>query len=155
MVWRALTPFTGRIVTQGGDMFNQLHRELNRAFDDVWTGHLANVAAPASVLRLDVKEDDKAFTVTADMPGLDGRDVDVTFNEGQLTIRGEKKVERDEKKDTWHVTERSYGSFARQLSIPTNIDSDKIEAKFENGVLNITLPKMPNEQAKSRKIEVK
>jgi len=113
------------------------------------------LSAASTSLRLDVKEDDKSFHVTADLPGLTEKDVDVTFQDGMLTVRGEKKIERDEKKDTWHITERSYGSFARQLSFPANIDAEGILAKFDKGVLTVTLPKLPDEQTKAKKIEVK
>ena len=154
MAWH-LAPFSGHALAPlGGDPFASLQRELNRVLENTFPLGGASTAA-ASVLRLDVKEDDKAFHVTADMPGMNEKDVEVSFQDGQLTIRGEKKDERDEKKGTWHVIERSYGSFARQLTLPTTIDADKIDAKFEKGVLTVVLPKQPNEQAKVRKIEVK
>jgi len=104
---------------------------------------------------LDVKEDEKCFHVTADLPGLTEKDVDVSFNDGLLTIRGEKKVEREEKNDTWHLIERSSGSFARRLSLSAGIDTEKIEAKFEKGVLSVTLPKLAEEKTKAKKIEIK
>lgn len=106
-------------------------------------------------LRLDVKEDDKSYHVTADLPGLSEKDIDVSFQDGVLTIRGEKKVERDEKKDTWHIVERSTGSFARQLSLPVNINEEAISAKFDKGVLTVMLPKQPEAQTKTKKIEIK
>lgn len=158
MNWRLTAPLTNRALSNlGGDPFASLHRELSRVLDDVWpSGAPANLMSAASTsLRLDVKEDEKSFYVIADLPGMSEKDVDVTFQDGVLTIRGEKKVERDEKKDTWHIVERSYGSFARQLSLPTNIDADKIDAKFDKGVLSISLPKVPDEQTKAKKIEVK
>lgn len=157
MTWRMLTPFAGRVMPTTNDPFTALQREVDRAFGDVL--HTANALSTAAVastaLRLDVKEDDKAFHVTADIPGLTDKEVEVTFNDGTLTIRGEKKIERDEKRDTWHIIERSSGSFARQLGLPTNIDVDKIEAIFDKGVLTVTLPKQPDEKAKAKKIEVK
>lgn len=150
--------FGGRSLSRmGSDPFSLLQQDLTRMVDDLVTGFSpkGGMAVASSMLRLDVKEDDKAFQIMADLPGMSEKDVDVTFKDGILTIRGEKKVERDEKKDTWHIVERSYGSFARQLSLPTTIDADKIEAKFEKGVLSVTLPKQPEEQAKAKKIEVK
>lgn len=156
MTWRMLTPFAGRVLPESGDPFAPLHRELARAFDDMLTGRgLAPSSAASSALRLDVKEDEKAFHVSADLPGLSEKEVEVTFDEGTLVIRGEKKIERDEKGETWHIVERSSGSFARQLVLPANIDAEKIEAKFEKGVLNVTLPKMAEEKAKTKKIEVR
>lgn len=157
MNMRFLTPFSGRGLARMGDNpFMSLQRELNRVFDDALGGFpVSEATAAATALRLDVKEDEKAYHVTADLPGLSEKDVDVTFHDNVLTIKGEKKVERDEKKGTWHIVERSSGSFARQLSLPANIDEGKIAAKFEKGVLSIELPKMPEAQAKATKIEVK
>ncbi|MDE2030473.1 MAG: Hsp20/alpha crystallin family protein [Alphaproteobacteria bacterium] len=138
------------------DPFMTMQRALQRTFDDAFRGIPATPLEAAAIpVRLDVKEDDKAFHVTADLPGLTEKDVEVTFDDGILTIRGQKKIERDEKKDTWHITERSSGSFARQLSLATAIDSSGIAATFEKGVLSISLPKMPQEQASARKIEIK
>jgi HSP20 family protein len=140
----------------GSDPFAIVQRALERGFSEGWSALTPSPteAKPLSV-RLDVKEDEKAFHVTADLPGLTEKDVDVTFDEGVLTIRGEKKIEREEKQDTWHVVERSQGSFARQVSLPTTIDADKIEAVVEKGVLKVTMPKQPVEPASSKKINVK
>ncbi len=157
MNWR-ITPFTGRALARASDNpFNIMQRELNRMFDDVWGGLplAGDTTAAATALRLDVKEDEKAYHVTTDLPGLTEKDVDVSFHEGVLTIRGEKKVERDEKKDTWHIIERSSGTFARQLSLPANINEEGITAKFDKGVLTVMLPKQPEAQTKAKKIEIK
>jgi HSP20 family protein len=102
-----------------------------------------------------VKEDEKAFHVTADLPGLTEKDVEVTYDEGLLTLKGEKKVVREETKDTWHITERSSGSFTRQIALPSTIDAAAIEARFEKGVLLITLPKLAAAQAQAKKIAIK
>lgn len=157
MTLRLLSPFSGRsLARMGENPFVTLQRELNRVFDDIWSGFpTADATAAAMALRLDVKEDEKSYHVTADLPGLTEKDVEVTFQDGVLTIKGEKKIERDEKKDTWHIIERASGSFARQLSLPANIDESKISAKFEKGVLSIELPKVPEEKTKAKKIEVK
>ena len=154
MTWRMMVPFSPRgLAATGGDPFASLQRQLNQVFEDVLGGLPENVAA--APLKLDVKEDEKGFHVAAELPGLSEKEVDVTFHDGMLTIRGEKKVERDEKTDKWHIVERSSGSFSRQLSMPTNIDADKIEAKFDKGVLTVCLPKLPDEKAGAKKIEVK
>ncbi len=154
MVLRALTP----LARFRDDPFDVL-RSTMRQIDSLWPG-LATLQTPtteaaAISLRLDVKEDDKAYHVTADLPGLTEKDVEVTFDDGRLTISGEKKIERDDKKDTWHIVERSYGSFARQLTLPANVDADKVEAKFEKGVLTVVLPKLPAEQNSAKKINIK
>lgn len=157
MTWLLHSPFVGTgLMRREEDPLTSLHREINRAFDDIWHGaSTPSVQTAAMALRLDVKEDEKAFHVAADLPGMSEKDVELTFDDGVLTIRGEKKVERDETKDTWHLVERSCGSFARQIALPTTVDVEKIDAKFDAGVLKITLPKKPEEQAKTKKIEIK
>ncbi len=151
MIW-SLTPFAGRVPSRGeAEPFAVLQREMNRLFDDTWRGR----ALTETPLRLDVKEDDKAFHITADLPGLSEKDVELTFEDGTLTIRGEKKVARDEKTETWHMVERFSGAFARQVVLPASIDAEHIDAAFDKGVLTVTLPKMPEEQAKAKKIEIK
>jgi len=127
-----------------------------QSLDDVFRGlPTAPTQAAAMPVRVDVKENETSFYVTADLPGLSEKEVEVTFDDGLLTIRGEKKVVRDEKKETWHVTERSSGSFARRLSLSAAIDQAKIEAKFEKGVLTVNLPKQSVEQSVAHKIEIK
>lgn len=153
MTLHMMVPFGARHLASSGDPLAAFRRQVDRVFDDMFSG-VPDIAS-AAALRLDVKEDEKAFHVTADLPGMSEKDVDVTFQDGVLTIRGEKKVERDEKKDTWHIIERSSGSFSRQLSLPAKIEADKIDAKFEKGVLSVTLPKLAEEKAKTKKIEVK
>jgi HSP20 family protein len=154
MVFRSVIQSPRYLARFGEDPFATIQRAIERTLNDSWSTSLPTEAAAMSV-RVDVREDEKAYHVTADLPGLTEKDVDVTFDDGLLTIRGEKKVERDEKKDTWHVIERSQGSFARQLSLPANIDHDKIEAVFDKGVLNVTLPKQPVEQTTAKKITIK
>lgn len=155
MVFRSLVQNPRSLARFGDDPFLAMQRALERGFGEWGSVTPSPTAAASMPVRVDVKEDDKAYHVTADLPGLNEKDVDVTFDDGLLTIRGEKKIERDEKKDTWHVVERSYGSFARQVSLPANIDQDKIEAAFDKGVLKITLPKQPAEQAAAKKITIK
>lgn len=140
-------PLGGRSTSRiGVDQFYS----LDQVFKDIWRG----APQAATSLRLDVREDEKAFHVTADLPGLNDKEVDVSYQDDALTIRGEKKIDRDEKKDSWHMTERSYGSFARTLAFPANIETDQIVAKFDRGVLSITLPKLAETEAKTKKIEV-
>ena len=137
------------------DPFIAMQRALDRSFGEMFTPSTTLAeAAPLSV-RLDVKEDEKAFHITADLPGMGENEIDVTFDDGVLTIRGERKIARDEDKGTWHITERSHGNFVRQLSLPAGIDVDKIEAKFNKGVLNLELPKLPPEEPSAKKIQIK
>ncbi len=108
----------------------------------------------ASSLRLDVKEDADTFHVTADLAGLNKEDVDVTFHDGTLTIRGAKKIARDTRQDIWHITERVVGHFSRQLSFPSPIDTGAVGATFDKGVLTVTLPKVADAQKTLRKIDI-
>jgi len=158
MTWRMLAPLPSRALGREEDPFLTMRRELDRVFDDVWRGlplAAGSATMAATALRLDVKEDDKAFHVAADLPGLSEKDVEITFEDGVLTIRGDKKIVRDEKQDTWHIIERSHGSFARQIALPKNVDAGAINAEFEHGVLHVMLPKQPEDQAKARRIEIK
>jgi HSP20 family protein len=148
---------TTRYPVAANDPFVSLQRALQRSIDDVWNGLPATslTEAAAMPVRMDVRENEGGFHVTADLPGLTEKEVDVSFDDGVLTLRGEKKVERDEKKDTWHIVERSSGSFARKLSLSAPIDTARIEATFEKGVLTIALPKQAKDQSNARKIEIK
>ena len=89
----------------------------------------------------DVRESESELVVEAELPGLDEKDVSVTLKEGMLTLQGEKKSEREEKKDDYHLMERSYGSFQRSFRVPDTIDADKVKATFDKGVLKVTMPK--------------
>jgi HSP20 family protein len=103
---------------------------------------------------VDVTEDDKAYKVTAELPGLEEEDLDVTVAGGMLTIKGEKSYEKDEKNENRHVSERAYGSFQRSFALPDGVEADKISAAMAKGVLTVTLPKTA-QAAKQQKIEVK
>jgi len=146
-----------RYPASSADALRSVQRALQSSIDEAWSGLPAGTLMEAAALpvALDVKEDEKAFRVTADLPGLTEKEVEVSFDDGLLTIRGEKKIERDEKKDTWHIVERSAGSFARKLSLSAPIEAEKIEAKFEKGVLTVMLPKQEQAQTTARKIEIK
>lgn len=140
------------------DPFGSLFREVQKTFEDFSRrSPLAGFGSDMLAPRIDIAESKDAIDLTAELPGVDEQDVDVTLDDGVLTIRGEKKAERDEKdKDkNWHVVERSYGSFSRTISLPFDPDSAKVEAKFENGVLHIHLPKPAEVAKKQQKIEVK
>jgi HSP20 family protein len=140
------------------DPFGSLFREVQKTFEDFSRrSPLAGIGSDVLAPRIDVAESKDAIDLTAELPGVDEKDVDVTLADGVLTIRGEKKAERDEKdKDkNWHVVERSYGSFSRAISLPFDPDSAKVEAKFEKGVLHIHLPKPAEVAKKQQKIEVK
>jgi HSP20 family protein len=103
--------------------------------------------------RVDVAETDKEFTVKADLPGVDPKDVDISVNGDTLTVRGEKKEEKEEKKKNYHRVERFEGKFFRQIGLPAGADADKVTAASAKGVITITIPKKPELQPK--KIAVK
>lgn len=155
MNWRqSLVPSqSGRRV----DPFTAMQREVNRLFDDMLGGAvLGNVTSSyGAKLHMDVQETEQAFVIQAECPGVDEKDIELTFSDNILTIKGEKKAERDEKSGTVHLVERSYGAFSRQIAVPGEVDSDKIDAKFNKGVLIVTLPKSAKAVEKAKKIEIK
>src|SRR5258708_14977086 len=147
-----------RSLTRGrgdGDPFAQLQRRMNSVFEDFFgpsSSDLWGDDAGEFLPRVDVSETGKEVRITADLPGLDEKDVEVTVTNNMLTIKGEKKVEKEEG-DYYH-SERSYGYFDRTIALPQGIDADKAEAKFKKGVLKVTIPKKPEAQSWRRKIEL-
>ena len=138
-----------------------LHREMDRLFDDFWRGagrapRLPEMWSFGDVTpRIDETEDDKAYHVAVELPGMDEKDIDVTLSDGLLTVRGEKKQEEEEKGKDFYRKKRTYGSFRRTLPIPGEVDEAKIKASFEKGVLTIELPKTAKAQKKVKHIEIK
>lgn len=102
---------------------------------------------------MDISETATNIVVKAELPGLEAKDLDVSLTEDVLTIKGEKKKEEETKEQHLHYSERYYGSFQRSFKLPTSVQSDKIEANFEKGVLTVTLPK--TEEAKRKEIKIK
>jgi HSP20 family protein len=159
----------------GGEIA-RLREEIDRTFDRVFHGwpewpHISGrffeptgikgfwgpAAAPRFNLMpsVDVGETDKAFEITAELPGMDEDDIEVTLTDAGLTIKGEKKSEREETEKDYHRLERSFGSFQRCFAVPEEVDAAKIDARFKKGVLTVTLPKTAKAKAKARKIKVK
>lgn len=152
---RTLMPFGRR--EQGEDPFSAMRREIDRVFDDMTRG--MSLARPAMGLgamapRLDVKDTGQAIEVHAELPGVDEKDVELDYANGILTLRGEKRQEREEKEKGYYLMERAYGSFMRQIPMPAEIDETKIAARFEKGVLSVVLPKAPEAAGRTRKIEI-
>lgn len=104
---------------------------------------------------VDVIDEEKVYRVTAELPGLTDKDIEVTKDGDLLTIKGEKKEEHEEREKGYFLSERHFGSVERSLRLPEGIDDSKIEAKFENGVLTVTLPKTPEAVSKPKKIAIK
>ena len=130
-------------------------REMNRMFDNVFRGadccedDTLTAWSPA----VDITEHDDQYIVKMELPGVNKEEVKITLESNILTIRGEKKEEKETKKENYLRAERSYGSFQRSFTLPTTVKSDKIDASFKDGILNITLPKA--EEAKAKQVEVK
>lgn len=156
-MFRSLLPFGRSDVGRADDPFLALQRQMNRLFDETFTGLPAIRAGNGGALApsIDVKETDKAIEVEAELPGVDEKDVQVTLEDNVLTIKGEKKAEKEESKKGYYMSERSYGSFLRSFELPTGVDSDKVNATFSKGVLKVTLPKPPAAQSNAKKIDVK
>jgi HSP20 family protein len=148
---RDLTPWSSDFASD----FSQLHREMNRMLDTflrggvVDDGSFGNFWSPA----VDIREDKDAYFVEVELPGLTKDEVKITMENNILTIQGEKKQEKEEKRRDYHRSERVYGSFQRSFTLPSSVKNDKIEAQYKNGILTVTLPKV--EEAKPKAIEVK
>lgn len=138
--------------------FLALQREMNRIFDDFMSGEpfAAVERMGAFTPRVDVRDEERELIVTAELPGLEEKDVELSLTEDSLTIRGEKRAEREERDGGRGVyVERSYGAFERVIPMAQEIDEAKVEATFRNGVLTVTLPKLKEGRGASRKISIK
>ena len=122
------------------------------AFRGLWAA--ASPAAGAVEVKFDVADSEQAVEITAELPGLTEDEIDLTLADGVLTIKGEKKIEREEKKKDYFLTERQFGAFRRAFRVPETVDDSKISASFENGVLQVALPKRPDVKAKQKKIAI-
>ena len=139
------------------DPFFQFHRDMNRLFDDFFDGFsapplYAGNRSGARAAYFDINETKKAFEVEVELPGVDEDDVSVELTDNLLTIRGERKYEKDD--DEEGVSERSYASFERSMSLPFDVDPDAVKAKFKNGVLKLKLPKTPEMETRTKRIAI-
>ncbi len=132
-----------------------MQREINSLFDSFFRGSVedSGLVTTAWNPAVDITEHDSTFVVKVELPGVSRDDVRITIQDSMLTIRGEKKQEKETKGANVHRTERSYGAFQRSFSLPSSVKADAIEAKYSDGVLTINLPKA--EEAKRKEIEVK
>lgn len=105
-------------------------------------------------VRFDVSESDQSVELTAELPGIDEKDIEVILSDGMLTVKGEKKAETETKERDYYLSERRYGSFTRSMRLPDTVDEDKIKASFDKGVLKVTMPKRPEAKAKKKKIAI-
>jgi HSP20 family protein len=129
--------------------FFDLQQEINRMFEQFDGGNREEIIRPA----LDIKDEDKMLVVTAELPGVDSKDVEISIQDNVLIVKGEKRSQREETKDTYRCVERSFGSFERRVQLPNDVDSEKAEASMDNGVLTLRLPKL--ESASARTIPIK
>ena len=150
------------------DAWHSFRSEMDRLFDRLGSGfgfpslrRMFDVE-PAwrssfsfSTPAIDMSEDEKAYKISAELPGIDAKDIDVSLSGDMLVLLGEKRQEKEEKDKNYHFSERAYGSFQRAFDLPTTVDRNKIAADFSKGVLTITLPKTAEAQKPQKKIEIK
>jgi HSP20 family protein len=162
-------PFAASSLPQMWQPFESLRSEIGRLFDDFGRGFLKPfgrslfAAEPlfrreltlATMPAVDVVESEKAYELTAELPGMDEKNIEVKVVNGNLIIKGEKQEEKEEKNKDYYLHERNFGSFERSFGVPEGVDADKIEASFKKGVLTVTLPKKPEAQKPAKKIEIK
>ncbi|MGH8292171.1 MAG: Hsp20/alpha crystallin family protein [Gammaproteobacteria bacterium] len=134
---------------------NQLHGEINRLFDRGYADQDRESGLTASdwIPAVDIKEEDNRFLIHADVPGVDPKDIEITMEDGILTLKGERKSETREERDGYHRVERTGGQFFRRFTLPDTADAEGVSAKGVNGVLEISIPKQP--KAQPRRITVK
>ena len=133
---------------------SRLRREMDRLWDDYFGSGRRGLQPLAEFApAVDVKETDTEIVVKAEVPGMDAKDINISVTGEVLTIKGEKKDEKEEKEENYHLIERSHGSFSRSLVLPAAVDMDKIEAKYDKGVLTVSCPK--REEVKPKAIEIK
>ncbi|MBY5835713.1 Hsp20/alpha crystallin family protein (plasmid) [Rhizobium leguminosarum] len=157
---RNITPSTPSrgLYPLGLDPFTSFRREIDRLFDgffaptvDAATANTAGSLWPS----VDLHETDQAYNITAELPGLEEKDIEVNLRDNAVSISGEKRSEHKEEDGGRAYTERSYGRFQRTIPLDVEVDTDKVQASFKNGVLAIELPKNPAAKDKARRIEVK
>lgn len=134
---------------------SRLRNEMDRLWDEYFgSGRRAFRPIEEEWLpAVDVSETADKITVKAEIPGLEAKDIEISMVGDTLTIKGEKKAEREEKDENYHMVERSYGSFSRAMKLPGVVDSEKVEATYKNGVLTVVLPK--KEEVKPKAIQIK
>jgi HSP20 family protein len=148
-------PMFDLIPWEGKNALARMRKEM----DDLWNRFIGGSGWPtfseaAWGPAVDVKETKDSIVVTAEIPGQDAKDIAISIAGDLLTIRGEKKQEKEEKEETYHLIERRYGSFSRTIRLSSEVDTEKIKATHKEGVLTITLPKTQKAKEKTVKIEV-
>jgi len=132
-----------------------LMTDFDRIFDGMVTHDLPRFSSTKSwMLAVDVNETETEFFLSADMPGLDKKDVSVDIHDGVITIKGERDIDNEKSTDGYRIRERQLGSFNRSFRLPDNVNEDKVAAKFKNGVLTVTLPKTKEILTEGRQIKI-
>lgn len=166
-VKKSTTPATPA-KTEDWAPFESLRREIDRLFDDFrpFDWHLPSKVFGFEVPRvsraawqiapaMDLVEKDNAYEITAELPGLDEKDIEIKLSNHTLTIKGEKSEEKEDKQKDYYLSERRYGSFQRSFQLPDGVDGDKIDANFAKGLLTVKLPKTAEAKKAEKKITVK
>jgi len=164
--FKALVPWRDKSQTPAPredyhDPFLTFRREVDRMFDDFFSGFGRRaIGAPfgswgAPTPSMDLTENDKEIVVTAEMPGLDQEDFEVTVSGDLLTLKGEKKAEHEHRNGDAYYMERRFGSFSRSVRLPFEVKDEKVDARYEKGLLTIRLPKPADMQHQARRIEVR
>ena len=134
--------------------FDRIRKEMDKLWESFFeTRPLRGEELSEWLPSIDLSETKNDYVVKAELPGIDPKDIDISLSENVLTIRGEKKQEKEEETENYHFVERSYGSFTRAIRLPGQVQSDKISATYKNGVLKIVLPK--TEEVKKKEIKIK
>jgi len=141
---RSMNPWQG---------FNSFRDRMERLFNE-YLPEDDDVTMTRWVPMVDVSENGDHFTLHAEVPGMNKKDIKITLENDVLTISGQKDIKREDKNKTYHLLERSHGQFSRSFKMPAKVDASKIKAEFKDGVLDVTLPKVPEAKAREIQIEV-
>ncbi len=161
MKMKNLLPAMSRKNKEEDHPFYSLQRQINNLFDDFFSGFdmgargLLAGGSGAFIPSVDVKESDTEVIIQAELPGVDEKDISVTLTKDAVTIKGEKKDEKESKEKNYYYVERSYGSFHRVIPLGGEAEADNAKASFKNGVLNITIPKSRKVKAEGMKVPIK
>lgn len=159
MAMKSLAPFSSGSPTRSADPFGGLRHDIERLFDDVTRGwQLPAVFRGDGLLnpRVDIAETDAGLELTAELPGIDEKDIDLSLDDDVLTLKAEHKAEKEEedKKKRYHLVERSHGTYLRRFQVPFTPDAAKVSASFDKGVLKVSVPRTAGEDSKARKIAI-
>ena len=162
MTLRELMPFTKKSVPVKRDRenpFDLVRHDMDTLFDDFFRGvemePFFGRHSERFTPKVDITESEKEIRVSAELPGINEKDIDITLNRDSLTIKGEKKEEKEDRGKDYYRMERSYGTFCRTIPVPVEIETDKVNAHYRKGILTITMPKSEKSLEEKKKISVK